>query len=336
LDAPGGLSRPLGGPGFDIVERVLHTIRRHGMTSEGQTVVVAVSGGPDSMCLFDVLDRLDDTLQISLEVAHVDHGLRESSDEIASTVAKIAAERGHDAHVMRIKELSGGNVQAKARELRYRFFEKIARDTDAAAVATGHTLDDRAETTLARLIHGAGTEGLAGLEVAGRRIRPLSSLRRSETRAYCEKVGLFFEEDPANLDERYERVSARRVLASIEERWGDGAVRAMARSAERLREDADALREQASLLYEGAVTKEEGEESVDLKSLLRLPRALRRRILELMIGRVRDRAAGIEAALDALERERTRELSFDVASGIELVVSADRLRVIKSGEDGGE
>jgi hypothetical protein len=104
----------------------------------------------------------------------------------------------------------------------------------------------------------------------------------------------------------------------------------MARSAERLREDADALREQASLLYEGAVTKEEGEESVDLKSLLRLPRALRRRILELMIGRVRDRAAGIEAALDALERERTRELSFDVASGIELVVSADRLRVRKS------
>jgi tRNA(Ile)-lysidine synthase len=328
MDAKGGLSRPLGGPGYDVVERVLHTIRRYGMTAEGQTLVVAVSGGPDSMCLLDVFDRLDDTLQVSLEVAHVDHGLRESSEQTASTVAKIAAERGHDVHVMRIGDLSGGNVQAKARELRYRFFDRVARDTQAAAVATGHTLDDRAETTLARLIHGAGTEALAGLEVAGRRIRPLVALRRAETRAYCEEVGLFFEDDPANVDERYERVAVRRILAAIEERWGEGAVRAIARSAERLREDADALGQQASLIYEGAVTREGGEESLDLEAVLRLPRALRRRILELMIGRVRDRGAGIEAALDALDRPRTRELSFDVASGIELVVSGDRLRVI--------
>ena len=323
---------PLGGPGFELVERARDTIARYDMMTGGETVVVALSGGPDSTCLLDVLARLSGKLDLSLAVAHVDHGLSETSAETAAAVASRAARRGHDVHTIRAPDLPRGNVQAHARDFRYGFLETVARNLGASRIATGHTLDDRVETTLARLIHGAGTTGLAGIPPReGPRIRPLLACRRHETRAYCEERDLEFLDDPANDDERFERVAVRRrIVAAIEQRWGSGAVESIATSADRLREDAGALDAIARSLYEQMVTGEEGSVAFDRDGVAAVPRAIRRRLLEKAIGRVRDRASAVDAALDALEREGF-EGRFSAPGGGEIVVSGQRIVVTRPG-----
>jgi tRNA(Ile)-lysidine synthase len=322
--------RQLGGPGFEIVETALASIRRYRMVEEGETVVVAVSGGPDSTCLLDVLWRLADRLDLTLEIAHVDHGLSDESADIAARVARQGAADGFDVHTVRAPDLAGPNLHARAREFRYGFFEIVANETGATRIATGHTLDDRVETTLARLVHGAGTSSLAGIPpVEGSRIRPLIGVRRAETRNYCEEAGLTFDVDPANDNVRFERAVIRsKVLAAIEDHWGEGAVRAMARSAERLREDATALDGLAERLYSEIANQNADGTSFDRKELTALPRALRHRLLDRAVGRLRDRSGGIEAALNGLDAEEGDEARYYVAEGVEILLQKDRVLVI--------
>jgi tRNA(Ile)-lysidine synthase len=325
--------RPLGGPGWPVVDLARKTIERHAMLEGGEGVVVGVSGGPDSTCLLDVLTRLRGKLRLNLVVAHVDHGLSEDSQVVAARVANSGAAAGFEVHLARAPELAGANLHARARDFRYEFFDIVAEREGAQRIATGHTLDDRVETTLARLIHGAGTSGLAGLPpVEGRRIRPLVDLRRAESRAYCEECGLEFYEDPANEDSRFERVRVRsEVVGSIERRWGEGAIRAMAKSSERLLEDARALDAIAGRLFREVVTTEGDQSKISLEAMLSMPRAYRRRVLELAVGRVRDRSGGIDAVLDALDRPEgaAKGARFAVAAGMEIVISSDAVTVVK-------
>ncbi len=325
--------RPLGGPGWPVVDLTRKTIERYGMLAGGEGVVVGVSGGPDSTCLLDVLIRLRGKLGLNLVVAHVDHGLSEDSQVVAARVANSSAAAGYEVHLARAPELAGANLHARARDFRYEFFDIVAEREGAQRIATGHTLDDRVETTLARLIHGAGTSGLGGLPpVEGRRIRPLVELRRAETRAYCEECGLDFYEDPANEDPRFERATVRsEVVAAIERRWGEGAVRAMAKSSERLLEDARALDAIAGRLFKEVVTTEGDEIKIALEAMLSMPRAYRRRVLEQAVGRVRDRSGGIDAVLDALDSPQgaAKEARFAVAAGTEILISGDAVTVVK-------
>jgi tRNA(Ile)-lysidine synthase len=271
-----------------------------------------------------------------LAVAQVDQGLSEHSQRVAARVASDAASAGYDAHVIRLAGLEGPNLHARARAHRYGFFEELARRLGATRIATGHTLDDRVETTLARLVHGGATQALAGLPPSeGSRIRPLVEVRRSETRAYCEQRSLEFFDDPANEDPRFERVAVRRLLvAAIEERWGDGGVRAIARSAERLREDAAALTALADRIYPDVARRTEEGLRIEIDALTSMPRALRRRILERAVGRVRDRSGGIDAALAALERPSRKAAHFDVAGGIAITLGPAHLLVTMPGDDG--
>jgi tRNA(Ile)-lysidine synthase len=326
----GAPERRLGGPGFAVVEKARTAIERYRMATQEERVLVAVSGGPDSTCLLDVLMRLRSQMGFVLAVAHVDHGLSPGSEKVAATVSHAAAEAGLEAHVIRAPDLQGPNLHARARAFRYAFFETIAESWGATRIATGHTLDDRVETTLARLIHGAGTDGLAGLPpVDGKRIRPLVGLRRNETRDYCAENGLQYYDDPSNYDDRFERVVVRKELISaIEARWGDGAIRAMAVSADRLREDSLALRQLGDRVYDQVARATLLGTELDLALMVEAPRAFRRRILERAVGRVRDRSGGIDAVLDALDSDPApRGARFSIASGIEIEIGNDRVIV---------
>ena len=335
MAAPGRLTGA-GGPGFDIVEAARDSIDRFRMLegSSGGVVLVAVSGGPDSTCLLDVMSRLAPAYDVTLEVAHVDHRLSDTSEEIAGEVASEAAKAGFDVHVGRAPDLSGPNLHARARAFRYAFFETVAAEIGADRIATGHTLDDRVETTLARLIHGAATEGLAGIPPAeGLRIRPLIDVRRHQTKEYCEVRDLKFFEDPSNEDERFERSAVRTSLvAAIEKRWGPGAIRAIASSSERLREDAEALAQLSDAVYGQVGTSSGDVVRIKRDLFVELSRALRRRVLERAVGRVRDRSGGIQAALDAAEGEVPTGAQFNVAAGIEIVFAKEEIVVSRSSE----
>jgi tRNA(Ile)-lysidine synthase len=300
------------------------------MVDSEDTVVVGVSGGPDSTCLLDVLRRVP--LGLKVVVAHVDHGLSDASERIAARVAAEASTAGLDVHLARASNLEGPNLQARARDFRYEFFSIVAAQVGASKIATGHTLDDVVETTLARLIHGGGTEVLAGIRpVEGDRIRPLVAIRRHETRSYCEAASLTFNDDPANEDERFERSFVRhKLIPVIESRFGDGAIRAMAESAGRLHEDASALGGLAERLFAEMAEASDGGTALDRDAMLAMPRALRRRMLEQAVGHVRDRAGGIEAALDELEGRYgspPADKRFAVASGIEIAIEGGRVLV---------
>ncbi len=329
-----GADRPRGGPGFDIYERALSTIKSRGLIGREESVLVAYSGGPDSTCLLDVLTRVRHDLDIDIVVAHVDHGLGEDSEEVSAAVARNIAAAGLDVHVARAHDLAGPNLHERARAFRYAFFESIADQVGATKIATGHTLDDRVETTLGRLVHGSGTDGLAGIPPKeGRRVRPLIEVRRPETRAYCDECGLGFVDDPANEDDRFERATLRsKVLSAIESHWGDGAVRAMARSSDRLGEDSEALTALAERLAGELLVRTDSDVRIELAALGPMPRALRRRILERAVGRVRDRAAGIDRILAGLDGDPARFGTVSVASGIEVTIDGSALLV--RGSDG--
>jgi len=281
------------------------------------------------MCLLDVLARLKHALGLELEAAHVDHGLSEASERSAARVAHHGAAAGFEVHVVRLSDLAGPNLQARARALRYGFLDLVMQQTGASRIATGHTLDDRAETTLARLVHGAGTAGLAGLPaLEGPRMRPLAEVRRAETRVYCRDCGIEFFDDPANEQLRFERVAVRSTLmAPLEGRWGSGAVRSIARSADRLHEDAIALDRLAERIFQDVVKRSDGHWEIDREAILALPRALQRRLLERAVGRVRDRSAGIDEVLDHLAGDRWGDSHFDLAAGIEIEMKPQGLTV---------
>ena len=315
---------------FAVLERAQDALARHRMVDFDDTVVVGVSGGPDSTCLLDVLRRA--RFGLKLVVAHVDHGLSETSDKVAARVAAEASTAGLDVHLARASDLAGPNLQARARDFRYEFFRIVAGQVGASKIATGHTLDDVVETTLARLIHGGGTEVLAGIRPAqGDLIRPLVTIRREETRSYCEAAGLGYTDDPANEDERFERSFVRhKLIQVIEERFGQGAIHAMAESAGRLREDASALGFLADRLFKEVGHEDDDGTTLDRDAMLAMPRALRRRMLERAVGHVRDRAGGIEAALDELDGPHGSlpgDKRFAVASGIEISIDGRRVLV---------
>jgi tRNA(Ile)-lysidine synthase len=272
----------------------------------GERVIVAVSGGADSVALLLSLDELIRAGRFTFEmtVAHLDHGLRagESADD-AAWVAELSGALGYRfalAHA-RVKERaaeSGDNLEQAARRARYEFLAGAAEEWGARIVLTAHTMDDQAETVLLRLMRGSGAEGLGGIEPVRSLeiesdvllVRPLLGwARRAQTERYCEERGVSFRVDETNRDERFARVRVRKALIPQMQTFNARVVEALSRTAKLLREDAAALRESAERLLEEA--SEEGA-AIDVAPLIVdvlavAPAALRRRALRLWIARGR-------------------------------------------------
>src|SRR5262247_3048206 len=153
-----------------LQERIKKTIEKHDMLARGDCVLVAVSGGPDSVALLHILYSLREDLRLRLEVAHLQHGIRGvEAQEDAKFVAELAAKLRLPLHLKeidlpRIRSAAGkGNLEALARAERYRFFAALARERKLGKIATAHTQDDQAETVLMWLLRGSGLKGLGGM-----------------------------------------------------------------------------------------------------------------------------------------------------------------------------
>jgi tRNA(Ile)-lysidine synthase len=179
-------------------DRVQELLRRCAFPPAGTALDCAVSGGPDSLALM-VLAVL---AGCRVRAFHVDHQLREGSAREADVVAAAARRLGAEFRALRVHVGPGANLEARARAARFSVLP--------AEVATGHTMDDQAETVLCNLLRGSGAAGLAGMR-PGRR-HPLLELRRSETRAVCGEAGLRWVEDPSNDDRRHLRNRVRHEL----------------------------------------------------------------------------------------------------------------------------
>ena len=257
---------------------------------EGSTVVVALSGGADSLALAAATAFEAAKLGFAAASLTVDHALQDGSDEIAARAARAAAALGLDALVVRVDIDGDGGPEAAAREARYRVLRDAAADVGASAVLLGHTLDDQAETVLLGLARGSGAASLQGMspvredEDGTRWLRPLLGVRRETTRAFCAASDLTPWEDPHNQDDRFARVRVRStVLPVLESELGPGIAEALARTAEQLREDAEAFDEMIHETIEDIVEHAEAGISVSVAALAANPAALRNRIIRLVV-----------------------------------------------------
>lgn len=219
----------------------LVTIVRRALSGEcalpaGSALVIAVSGGPDSMALLSVLARLGPRVGLSLLAHGVDHGLRPEAARELDLAEAFAARLGVTFQRTQVDVPPGGNVQARARELRWRALVSVARH-HGAAIATAHHADDRAETFLIRLLRGAGARGLGVLPPRAHApatdldapavtvVRPLLRARRRDILLHVERHEVPFATDPSNVDPRYSRTAVRHQVLPILEKLDPEIVR---------------------------------------------------------------------------------------------------------------
>lgn len=277
---------------------------RRSLFSPGERVLVAVSGGPDSLSLLHVLHHERDILGLAaIEAAHLDHGLRgaESAAE-AVWVAAWCSMRGIPCHLgktdvaARAKSQNCSKQEA-ARFARYEFLDTTAAALGSSKIATAHTQDDQAETVLLNILRGTGLDGLRGIpETRGRYIRPLLNVTRREIEAYCLKHGLEPRRDPSNLSpDHYTRNRVRLdLLPQLAREYNPAISRALLRLSEIAGRDRDYLHQQAEIaLSDAALSIVPGKLVLKTSSLTSLHPALLRYALRRAVEQVRGSAEGI-------------------------------------------
>jgi tRNA(Ile)-lysidine synthase len=272
----------------DVTAKVRQTIDRHGLLAGGGTVVVGVSGGPDSLCLLHVLNHLPKDYAIELHVAHLDHRIRDAeSRQDAAFVAGLAEEWGLPATI-EARDVPGLARESKlaieeaARQARYAFLSQVALAVGAKRIAAGHNADDQTETILMHWLRGAGLAGLRGMlpqtELGQMRleaawpdhppldlqlIRPLLETPRGEIEAYCREHGLKPRFDRSNLDITYYRNRLRHELIPYLESYNPNIREVVRRSARVISADYDFLQAELERVWP-VVVSSESEEAASL------------------------------------------------------------------------
>jgi tRNA(Ile)-lysidine synthase len=284
------------------------------LARDGTSVVVACSGGPDSLALLALTAAAD----IAVEAVHVDHGLRDGTASDFAVVADAAGALGVRARSVRIDVGSGGNLEARARDARYAALDAARVEAGAALVLVGHTADDQAETVLLNLLRGAATAGLAAMrEVHGTIVRPLLGLRRADTTEICARLRFVPVVDPMNSDGRFRRVWLRReVIPTLEAGAGRDLPALLARQAEVLRDETDLLESLATLALADAG------DPPRIAVLAALDPALARRAVRQWLGGRPASLATVDAVLAVVRGERR---AVEVPGGARVVRRGGRL-----------
>jgi tRNA(Ile)-lysidine synthase len=273
----------------------------------GDTVLVAVSGGADSLALAHSLSIEAKEFVITVIGVTVDHQLQEQSGTQAEKVKEQLKNLGLDCIIRKVNVDLQNGLEASARKARYEALQEVANEQRAVAVFLGHTRDDQAETVLLGLARGSGTRSLSGMaHHNGLYVRPLLEITRVQNENYCEEMKLQYWNDPHNENPDFSRVRVRNeALPVLEKSIGPGIAEALARSAHLLRDDADALdhwakREEIHLdLLD-----------LDCAHLESLPRAIRTRVIRAAIY-----AAGAPAGMVTLEHVSAVEALISAWSG---------------------
>jgi len=260
----------------------------------GAKLVVAVSGGPDSVCLLHLLNSLREEFSLSLCVAHFDHGLRGvASTTDARYVAKLAVRMGlpfvsGKADVKALQKRRKLTLEAAAREARYTFLAEVAGEAGASLVVTGHTRSDHVETILMHILRGSGLRGLVGLRsvtdlvFGGKDIRiarPMLDITHKETRDYCRAHRLGVRQDASNLDTAMLRNRVRLELMPLLESCTPGFSDSLRRLSEAAVVELDYFDEAAAALWRVAGSVENGVVSLDRKAMSSVHPVLKRHLL---------------------------------------------------------
>lgn len=310
-----------------LVAAVSRALREAQVPARGETLVVGLSGGADSVALLDALVLLRPSRGFRLVAVHLDHGLRPGSAEDAVFCARLCERldvrfRHGTADVRARAAREGGGIEAAARRERYLFLRRVGREEHAAAIAVAHTRDDQAETLLLRLLRGAGATGLAAMR--GRRgalLRPLLAVSREEVVAHLRERGIDWREDPSNADPAHLRNRVRReLLPYLESRFNPRARAVIARAASLLADEAALLRREARALLASASRAENAALVLRRAALARAPLPLARAAVREALRR-----SGGLRRVGAVHVERLLAIARDPApAGRELALPGGR------------
>lgn len=327
---------------FDIISKVRRTIAAYQMFDPGDKVIVAVSGGADSVCLLDILERLNAELHLQLVVAHLDHGLRPHEDETETRfVRDLAARKGmafETAKALLLEKPEQASLEERARAARYAFLEEVQAKHKARKIAMGHTLNDQAETVLMRLLRGSGAKGLAGIPPRrGSIVRPLIEVEEPEIRAYLEQQGQEFMTDSSNLETLYLRNKIRLNLLPQLLEYQPRLVRRLGKLAELLQEENAFLEEQAADWIRARISSAADQSAIlPLSPFLAAPAILQKHMVRLMIMRVQKNLRRIDLghieAIIRLAQGRTRGTRLHLPNGLLVKRSYEKLHFLNRPE----
>lgn len=271
-----------------LKEEVVKTIQKYQLLKNGDTIVVGVSGGPDSTCLLHILVELQKEYSFQLHVAHINHGIRKEAGEDEEYVKNLCKNfkipfNNKKEKVEEIAKKNKWSIEEAGREIRYAFFKEIANKTGANKIATAHTANDNAETVLMNLLRGSGTNGLKGIEPIrdGVYIRPLIEISRNQIEEYCKMYNLHPKMDSTNQENMYTRNKVRnQLIPYLEEQFNPNIISTLNRLSNIAKEENSYFEKITKKAYEEikiSQTKEKIE--LDLKVFNTFDLVIKNRIL---------------------------------------------------------
>jgi tRNA(Ile)-lysidine synthase len=252
-------------------------------TKPGQKLLIAVSGGADSLALAAACEFEAKKLGLKIAAAVIDHSLQNNSDKVAAQTAKTLAALGFEEVVVKkIAVGKAGGPEAAARTARYTALETLRQKTKSHFIVLGHTSSDQAETVLLGLVRGSGSKSLSGMSAkTGLLLRPLLGIERSTTEAFCKDSGIKYWSDPENKDKKFLRVMIRKhVLPFLEKQLGGSVAASLVRTSDQLREDNTYLEAQADKSFKKYAKVSGSGIGFDAKALEKLPAAILNRVIK--------------------------------------------------------
>ncbi len=284
-------------------EKVLKTIQKYKLIESGDKIVIAVSGGPDSMCLLDVLRKLKEKLKIEIVVAHVNHSIREEADSETLYIKDYCNKYDIEIYIKKenVIELAKNDkigLEEEGRKVRYNFFDEVLEKAKANKIAIAHNMNDKAETVLMNIIRGSGSLGLKGIEPKRdeKYIRPLIEIQRSEIEEYCEKNKLEPKHDKSNDDNTYTRNRVRNVLIPfLKENFNPNIINGINKLSIIMTEEQNYLEKIVNNIYNDVKIEEKPKTIVlDLKKFNKEDVYIRKRLLFLAINKLFNSTKNIE------------------------------------------
>ncbi|AKP44481.1 TPA: tRNA lysidine(34) synthetase TilS [Clostridioides difficile] len=272
-----------------IFDKVLSTINKHNLIQKGDKIVLGLSGGPDSVCLLHVLNRLKKDFNIEIYAAHLNHQIRGiEAQKDALYVSKLCEDMGiiffvKSINVPKYCENEGLSLEEGARKLRYEMFYEIKDKIKANKIAIGHNLNDQAETVMMRIMRGTGLKGLKGIDYIRDNciIRPILDVERNEIEEYCEAYNLNPRIDKTNLENIYTRNKIRLdLLPYMKDNFNSNVIESIVRMSNSLKSDNDYIEKEAEAKFrEVSNIKEKGFVEINLDNFVCLHDAIKVRVL---------------------------------------------------------
>ena len=284
-------------------KKVLETIKKYNLIEDGDKVVVAVSGGPDSITMLDILNEIknEKIIDFEISVAHINHMIREEAKSDELYVKNYCEEKNIDFYSKSIDVLKLANnnktgTEEMGRIVRYKFFDEVLEKTGSNKVSIAHNKNDKAETMIMNILRGSGISGLKGIEPKrGKYIRPLIECERYEIENYCKEKNLNPRIDKTNFDNTYTRNKIRNVVIPyIKEEFNPNIVNTLNRLSELVVEEEEYIENRVKKAYETLLIKEDKKEIIlDLKKFNEEEKVIKSRIVLYTITRLLGNCQGI-------------------------------------------